>query len=109
MVIDKTVMEAIHTLDPRTSADYDVAEIEGGECINITLGELEMGVGKRAYSVAEEAGEWKTSFVDIMGGMEREAGGESEGFTFANSLHGADLPSERLLESVVHMSQLPLC
>ena len=48
-------------------------------------------------------------FVDIMGGLERNSGSESEGFTFADILQRAELLSESLLEHVVDTPDLPLC
>ena len=59
-------------------------------------------------SRTEEASEGD-SFVDIMGGLERETGGESEGFTFYDILQGADLLSETVLEDVVNTPDLPMC
>ena len=49
------------------------------------------------------------SFVDIMGGLEKETGVESEGFTFEDVLQRADLLSEIVLEGVVDTNDLPLC
>ena len=56
----------------------------------------------------EEASEGD-SFVDIMGGLEKENGGESEGFTFADILQRADFLSGTVLEGVVAILDLPLC
>ena len=56
---------------------------------------------------AEEASEGD-SFVDVLGSLEKETGGEPEGFTFADILHFADLMSETVLESVVDTLDLPL-
>ena len=44
-----------------------------------------------------------------MGGLEKENGGESEGFTFADILQRADLLSETVLEGAVDTLDLPLC
>ena len=44
-----------------------------------------------------------------MGSLDKEAGGESEGFTFADNLQRADLLSETVLEGVVDTPDLPLC
>ena len=58
----------------------------------------------------EEASEGEgDSFVDIMGGLEKENGGESEGFTFADILQRADFLSGTVLEGVVAILDLPLC
>ena len=59
-------------------------------------------------SGTEEASE-RDSFVDIMGSLDRETGGETEGFTFADILQRSDLLSETVLEGVVNNSELPLC
>ena len=59
-------------------------------------------------SRTEEASEGD-SFVDIMGGLEKETGGESEGFTFEDILQRADFLSETVLEGVVDTPDLPLC
>ena len=47
------------------------------------------------------------SFVDIMGGLEKETVGESERFTFKDILQRADLLSETVLEGVVDTPDLP--
>ena len=48
------------------------------------------------------------SFVDIMGSLEKETGGESEGFTILDILQHADFLSETVLEGVVDTPDLPL-
>ena len=59
-------------------------------------------------SRTEEASEGD-SFIDIMGGRDKEVGGESEDFTFADILRRADPLSETVLEGVVSVPDLPLC
>ena len=59
-------------------------------------------------SRTEEASEGD-SFVDIMGSLDKENGGESEGFTFTDILRRADPLSETVLECVVCVLDLPLC
>ena len=59
-------------------------------------------------SRTEEASEGD-SFIDITGGLDKEAGGESEGFTFADILRPANPLSETVLEGVVGVPDLPLC
>ena len=44
-----------------------------------------------------------------MGGRDIEAGGELEGFTFANTMLWADLLSQTILKGVVDTSELPFC
>ena len=83
--------------------DLDVVVKEGGECVRGVLEEVEA-----SDSRIEEASE-RDSFMDIMGGLEKEAGGESEGFTFAEILQRADLLSETVLQGVVDSPDLPLC
>ena len=59
-------------------------------------------------SRTEEASEGD-SFVDIMGSLDKEVGGESEGFTVTDILRRADPVSETVLECVVCVLDLPLC
>ena len=59
-------------------------------------------------SRTEEASE-EDRFVQILGGLEKETGGESEGFTFADILQRAEFLSETLLEGAVDSPDLPLC
>ena len=89
--------------------DYDVTGKED-DCVGraLTLEEVGAGNGSRADCVAE-ASEGETRFVDIMGSMESETGGESEGFTFADNLKRADLLSETLLDGLVDTSAVILC
>ena len=83
--------------------DLNVVVREGLECVRRAL----EGV-KASDSRTEEASEGD-SFVNIMGSLEKEIGGESEGFTFADILQRADLLSENVLEGVVNTPDLPLC
>ena len=69
----------------------------------------------RALEVVEASDSWTDEasegdcFVDIKGGLEKENGGESGGFTFADIDQRADLLSETVLEGVVATPDLPLC
>ena len=65
--------------------DLDVVVKEGEECVRRALEEVEA-----SDSRTEEASEGN-SFVEIMGSLENETGGESEGFTFADILQRAGL------------------
>ena len=76
---------------------------EGEECVRRALEEFEA-----SDSRTEEAS-GGDSFVDIMGSLEKETGGESEGFVFEDILQRADLLSETVLEGVVDAPELPLC
>ena len=71
--------------------------------------------GRRALEVIEasdgRAGEASKgcNFLDIMGRLKKQTGGESEGFTFADILQRADFLSETVLEALVDTFDLPLC
>ena len=49
------------------------------------------------------------SFVDVVGGDQRDEGAESEGFTFADVLMRAIFLPEIVLEGDVGSSELSLC
>ena len=83
--------------------DLDVVVWEGDECVRRALEEVEA-----SDSRTEEASEGD-SFVDIMGRLDKETGGESERFTFADILQRADLLSETVLWGVAGTSDLPFC
>ena len=83
--------------------DSKVVVQEGEECVRRVLEEIEA-----SDSRTEEASE-RDSFIDIMGGLDKEVGCESEGFTFAGKLRRADPLSEFVLERVVGVPDLPLC
>ena len=57
---------------------------EEDECVRIALGDVEASDGR-----AEDASEGD-SFLEIMDSLDKEVGGESEAFTFADSLQRAD-------------------
>ena len=81
----------------------DVVVREGEECVRRAMEEIEA-----SDSRTEEASEGD-SFVDIMGSLENETGGESEGFTFADILQRADLLSEPVPEGMVDSPDFLLC
>ena len=81
--------------------DWDVVVREGEACVRRALEEADASDNR-----TEEASEGD-SFVDIVGGLEKETGGESEGFTFEDILQRADLLSETVLEGVVDTLDLP--
>ena len=103
MAIDESVPQSNAVPNLHFVPDLDVVVREGEECVRRALEEVEA-----SDSQTEEASE-RDSFVDIMGGLERENGGESEVFTFADILQRADLLSETVLEGVVATPDLPLC
>ena len=76
---------------------------EGEECVRRVLEEIEA-----SDSQTEEASEGG-SFIDIMRGLEKEDGSESEGFTLADILRRANPLPETVLEGVVGSPDLPLC
>ena len=84
-------------------SNLNVVVREGGEWVRRALEEVEAIDGR-----AEEASEGD-SFVNIMGSLEKEAGGESEGVTLADILQRADSLSETVLDGVVDTPDFPLC
>ena len=51
----------------------------------------------------------KDSFVDVVGGDQRDEGAESEGSTFVHALMRANILSKTVLEGDIGSSELPLC
>ena len=100
---DESVPQSNAVLILHFVPDLYVVVREGEECVRRALEEVEA-----SDSWTEEASEGD-SFVDIMGRLEKETGGESEGFTFEDILQPADFLSETVLEGVVDTSDLPLC
>ena len=103
LAIDESVPQSNAVPTLQFVSDLDVVIREWEECVRIALEEVEA-----SDSRTEEASEGD-SFVDIMGGLEKKNGAESEGFTFADILQRADLLSETVLEDVVATLDLPLC
>ena len=83
--------------------DSNVVIQDGEECVRRVLEEIEANDSR-----TEETSEGD-SFIDIMDGLNKEVGGESKGFTFADILRRADPLSETVLEGVVGVPDLPLC
>ena len=83
--------------------DSNVVIQEGEECVRRALEVIEA-----SDSRTEDASE-RDSFIDIMGGLDKEVGGESEGFKFADILRRAHPLSETVVEGVVGVPDLPLC
>ena len=87
------------------SPSLSVAEGDGEECVKRALEQLggEAGVGNHADCATKgDTGEVEIIFVDLMGGLEIEAGVESEGFTSADILKRADLEPETVWEGVIN-------
>ena len=101
--IDEGVPESSVVPNLQFVPDSIVAIQEGEECVRRVLEEIEA-----SDSRTEEASEGD-SFLDIIGSLDKEVGGEPEGFTFANILRRADPVSETVLEGVVSVPDLPLC
>ena len=103
LAIDEGVPESSVVPNLHFVPDSSAVIREGEECVRRALEEVEA-----SNSRTEEASE-EDSFVDIMGSLDKEVGGESEGFTFADILRRADPLSETVLEGVVGVPDLPLC
>ena len=103
LAIDESVPESNVVAHLHFVLDLDVVVGDGEECVRRALEDVEA-----SDSRTEEASEG-VSFLDVMGGLEKETGGESEGFTFADFLQRADSLSATVLEGVVDTPDLPLC
>ena len=103
LAIDKDVSGSSAVLNLQIVPGMNVVVREGEECVRRALEDVEASDGW-----VEEASEGD-GFVDIMGSLDKETGGESEGIIFADILQQADLLSEAVLEGVIDTSDLPLC
>ena len=103
LAIDEGIPESSVVPNLQFVPDSNVVIQEREECVRRVLQEIEA-----SDSRTEEASEGE-SFIDIMGGLDKEVGGESEGFTFADILRRAEPLSETVLEGVVGVPDLPLC
>ena len=103
LAIDEGFPESIVVPILHFVPDSNVVMREGEECVRRVLEEIEA-----SDSRTEEASEGD-SFVDIMGGLDKEVGRESEGFTFADILQRADPLSETVLKGMIGVPDLPLC
>ena len=103
LAIDEGVPESSVVSNLQFVPDSNVAIQEGEACMRRVLEEIEA-----SDSRTEETSEGE-SFVDIMGRLDKEVGGESERFTFADILRRADRLPETVLEGVVGVADLPLC
>ena len=102
LAIDEDVAGSSAVPNLQIVPHLNVVISEGEECVRRALAEVEVRVGQ-----SEEASEGD-SFVDMMSGLEKDTGGESERFTFADILQRADLLSETVLEGVVDTPNLLL-
>ena len=103
LAIDEGVPKSSVVPNLQFFPDSDVLIQEGEGCVRRVLQEIEANDSR-----TEEASEGE-SFVDIMGGLEKEVGSESEGFTLADILRRADPLSETVLKGMVGVLDLPLC
>ena len=103
LAIDEGVRESNIVRTLQFVPDLDVVVRKGEECVRRVLEEVEA-----SDSRTEEAIEGY-NFVDIMGGLEKETGSETERFTFEDILQRADLLSATVLEGVVDTIDFPLC
>ena len=103
LAIDESVPESSVVSNLHFVPDSNVVIREGEECVRRVLEEIEARDSRN-----EETSEGD-SFVDIMGGLDKKVGGESEEFTFADILQRADPLSETVLVGVVGVPDLPLC
>ena len=103
LAIDEGVPESSGVPNLHFVPDSKVVMREREECVRRVLEEIEA-----SDSRTEEVSE-RDSFVDILGGLDKEVGGDSEGFAFADILQRADPLSETVLEDVVGVPDLPLC
>ena len=102
LAIDEGVPESSVVPNLQFVPDSNVVIREGEDCVRGALEEVEA-----SDSRTEEASEG-VSFVDIIGSLDKEVGGESEGFIFADTLRRADPLSETVLEGVVGVPDLPM-
>ena len=103
LAIDEGVRESNVGPTLQFVPDLDVVVREEEEFVRRALEEVEA-----SDSRTEEASEGD-SFVDIMGGLEKETGGEPEVLTFEDILQRADLLSETVLVGVGDTLDMSLC
>ena len=103
LTIDEGVPESSIVPDLHFVPNSNVVVHEEEDCVRRVLEEIET-----SDSQTEEASEGG-SFIDIMGGLEEEAGSESEGLTLADILRRANPLPETNLEGMVGVRDLPLC
>ena len=84
--VDEGVVERSASLDPPHVHSFDAAEKEVVECVRKAQEQLsgEVIFGTEAVIDADDEGE--DTFVDLVGGGQRDEGAQSEGFTFTDAL-----------------------
>ena len=103
LAIDEGVPESSVVPSFQFVPDSNLVIQEGEECVRRVLEEIEANDSRTEEASVGE------SFVDIIGGLDKEVGSESEGFTLADILRRADPLTETVLEGVVGVLDLPLC
>ena len=103
LAIDEDISESSVVPNLQFGPDSDVVIREGEECVRRAVEEIE------ASDIQTEEASDGDSSVDIMGSLDKEVGGESEGFTYTDILRRADPLSETVMEAVVGVPDLPLC
>ena len=107
--IDKRVVERSVSLDPAFVLSFDSAERKGVYCVRRALEQLDSEVISGTEPVLDADDEGEDTFVDVVGGRQRDEGAESENFTLADALMRANPPSETVLNVVVSLYGLSLC
>ena len=107
--IDEGAVERSLSLDLPFVPNFDAAEKEWVECVQRAIEKL----GGEAIAVTEPVFnadyEGQDTFVDVVGGGQRDEGPESEGFAFTDALIRVNLLAETPLEDVVSSTELVLC
>ena len=103
LAIDDGVPESNAVPNLQFVPDLDAVVREGEECVRRALEEFEASDSRTEEASVED------SFVDTMGSLEKETGGESEGCTFADILQSVHFLSETVLEAVADTPDLSLC
>ena len=95
--IDEGVVERSVSLDPSFVVGFDVAEREGVECVRRALEHLSSEVicGTELVLGIDDDGD--DSFVDVVGGGQRDEGAVSEGFVCADALMRVNRLSETVM------------
>ena len=96
--IDEGVVARSVSLDPLFVLSFDAAEGEGVEFVRRALEQLGGEICSGTVPLFDANDEGEDTFVDVIGGGQRDKVAESEGFRFADGLLRANLHSETFLE-----------
>ena len=94
-VVDRSVY-----LDPPFVFSFHAAERKRVECVREALEQLGGEVISSPEPVFDANNEGAETFMDVVGGGQKDEGADSEGFTFADALLRANLLSETVSEGV---------